>query len=81
MELYEELARYFMWRANDCNPINLKSFFEDVVRAMGYRMLRDIRDIVRDPSLDDPECFDKIEQIICVFEKYGVDAGFRHDYG
>ena len=81
MELYKELLRYFVWRINEHNPVALKSFFEDGVCAMSYRMLKDIQDIIRNESLNDLECFAKIEEIICVFEKYGVDAGYRHEYG
>ncbi len=40
-----------------------------------------IRQIVSDDTLDDPECFRRIEAVICEFERYGIDCGQRHDFG
>ena len=46
-----------------------------------YQALQEIRDIVRDGALDDRECFEKIEEIVCIFEKMGSHGGSRHDFG
>ena len=40
-----------------------------------------IRDILMDDTLDDPECFQKIEAIVCEYEALGLDCGVRHDFG
>ncbi|HIT09860.1 MAG TPA: hypothetical protein IAB55_12400 [Candidatus Merdivicinus faecavium] len=45
-----------------------------------YRMLEEIQNIIRDDQLDDPECFARIEQIVCLFEKHGISTGGRHDF-
>lgn len=40
-----------------------------------------IRSILADDSLDDPECFRRIEAIVCELESVGIDCGARHDFG
>ena len=45
-----------------------------------YNCLKKIKAIIEDDSLDDPECFMKIEKIICAFEDIGSTGGFRHDF-
>ena len=51
------------------------------IESVSLATLRRIREIVMDDMLDDPECFTKIEEIICTLEFMGSDGGFRHDFG
>ena len=44
-------------------------------------ILEEIRDIIADDGLSDAECFLKIEEIVAVLEKNGVDCKKRHDFG
>lgn len=44
------------------------------------RLLEQIREILEDDSLDDPECFQKIEAIVTAFQRYGLPVA-RHDFG
>ena len=56
----------------------------DMVRYLENRcfeVLGRIREILADDTLDDPECFQRIEQIVCELENIGVDCGSRHDFG
>ena len=56
----------------------------DTVRYLENRCfeaLARIREILADDSLDDPECFQRIEKIVCELENIGVDCGSRHDFG
>ncbi len=52
-----------------------------IVENEAYKTLQKIKDILSDDSLDDPECFMKIEEIVCAFESIGSDGGSRHDFG
>ena len=52
-----------------------------LVEMQCYQTLCKIQKIVRDESLDDIECFERIEQTICEFEAIGSDGGTRHDFG
>ena len=54
---------------------------EKIVEMQCYQTLRKIKDIVRDDTLEDTECFERIERIICALEEIGSDGGTRHDFG
>ena len=41
-------------------------------------ILSEIKKIISNENISD---FDAIEQIVIIFEKYGIDAGTRHDFG
>ena len=44
-------------------------------------VLARIREILADDSLEDPECFVRIERIVCEMESLGLYCGGRHDFG
>ncbi len=46
-----------------------------------YKALQKIKAIIEDDSLEDDECFMRIEEIVKVFEDIGSDGGNRHDFG
>ena len=52
-----------------------------IVQDRCYHALRRIKESLEDDTLEDPECFQKIEEIVCVLEELGTDAGIRHDFG
>lgn len=46
-----------------------------------FEILGQIRQIIANDELDDPECFQRIESIVCLLESNGIDCGTRHDFG
>ena len=60
---------------------DLKLSASEILELQCYQTLRKIQEIVRDDTLEDKECFERIERIICVFEQIGSDGGVRHDFG
>lgn len=52
-----------------------------IVELESYKALQKIKTIIEDDSLEDKECFMKIEEIVCLFEALGSDGGNRHDFG
>lgn len=52
-----------------------------IVELECYQALRRIKTILEDDSLDDSECFHRIEEIVCAFEELGSSCGGRHDFG
>lgn len=76
MALYEELF------ADICakNRVHL-SFpdLETLTEQTRYQLLLEIQKVIQDDSLDDPECFIRIEKIVTLFERHGLSAGSRHD--
>lgn len=45
-----------------------------------YKALCEIREVLKNSALTDGECFARIEEIVCVFEKMGVNCGARQDF-
>ncbi len=80
MELYKELLLQILSEENmqiSFNNLNVNELLESVC----YRTLCRIKEIIEDDTLDDPECFMKIEEIVCVLEEVGSSGGIRHDFG
>lgn len=82
MEFYEELL------LKQLSPEILNQIFKNmhfdlnaILHDACYYALREIKKVLEDDSLEDAECFEKIEQIVSILEKYGSDAGTRHDFG
>lgn len=81
MDLYKELLINALEKQKmEVVFPNIKIDAEKIVELKCYQALYQIKAIIEDPSLEDPECFEKIEQIICVLEQVGSDGGFRHDF-
>ncbi len=59
---------------------NLESSEVDVNKitdTVAINMLAEIQQVIRNENHSD---FDAIEKIVCIFEKYNIDFGFRHDF-
>lgn len=59
----------------------MQSPLEEAVEARCFTLLWKIKEVIDDDSLDDPECFQKIEAIIQLLEDAGSGGGLRHDFG
>lgn len=80
MEFYQEILIHLLKQGKVDVVIHphfdLSSAFDNEC----YRALAQIRGIVQDDTLDDPECFFKIEEIVNTFEDIGSGGGGRHDF-
>ena len=82
MDLYKEILAHALTYGEvhvtfaDQNP-NIS----EIVGNKCYQALEKMKAIIHDDSLDDPECFMKIEHIILALEEVGSSGGFRHDFG
>ena len=76
MELYEEILINELMRKFS-GQFDVSSIINDVC----YQTLQKIKAIIEDDSLEDSECFMKIEEIVQVFEHLGSNGGGRHDFG
>ncbi len=82
MELYQEiLARILSGGEAKVSFSDLRIDAEKIVEMACYRALQKIKAIIEDDSLNDRECFMKIEEIVCVLEEMGSSGGTRHDFG
>ena len=81
-----ELYRQILIRALENEKIevtlpDMKVTPEELVEMKCYAALREIKRVIDDESLDDRDCFQKIEEIIQILEKAGSGGGVRHDFG
>ena len=53
----------------------------EVIEGRCFQAIQKIKAILDDETLDDPECFHRIEKIVCVLEELGSNGGSRHDFG
>ena len=51
------------------------------MEARCFDILWKTKEVIDDESLNDPECFQKIESIIQLLEDAGSSGGVRHDFG
>lgn len=82
MDLYKEILSNILKR-QDINIMfpNLHISARDILEMECYKALHKIKAIIEDDSLEDTECFIKIEETVCLFERLGSDGGARHDFG
>lgn len=82
MKLNVEILAYFLAKENAQILFpNLQLNATEIMELQCYQALYEIREIVRDDTLDDAECFDRIERVICTLESIGSNGGNRHDFG
>jgi len=55
--------------------------FEKLFEKECYKLLERIKGILEDDSIEDENCFYRIEKLVCLFEEIGSNCGSRHDFG
>lgn len=82
MELYKEILAAVLEKENiEVSFPNLKINAKEIMELECYKALQKIKAVIEDDSLEDEECFIKIEEIVRLFEALGSDGGIRHDFG
>lgn len=66
--------------SDEIDKIEVPSFDEVLINMRCFEALKKIKGVLADDSLDDPECFRRIEEIVRIFEELGSDGGGRHDF-
>ena len=81
VKLYEEIFLKEVRETAMNSPVLKDSIHaEQIIMNACYAALEQIRAILKDDTLDDHDCFQKIEEIVCVYEQLGSDFGSRHDF-
>ena len=81
MELYKELLIHALAAGEITVTFpDYEIDIEQIIEGKCYKALERIQKILSDDSLDDRECFMRIEEIICALEEVGSGGGFRHDF-
>lgn len=78
MALYHQIIAEYLARTG---AIEVHVDAAGIVDSLCYQALCQIREILADPALSDPECFERIEKVVCILEELGTDVGSRHDFG
>ena len=82
MELYKEiLAHALMYGEIQITFRGQEPDISRIVEDTCYKALQRIKAVIEDDSLEDKECFMKIEEIVNVLEDIGSGGGNRHDFG
>ena len=50
---------------------------DKITDSVAIKALAEIQGIIKNDDLDD---FEIVEEIVCIFEKYNIDAGGCHDF-
>lgn len=53
---------------------------EQLLRERCCQALKEIRDVLDVGTLNDPDCFRRIEKIVEIYEALGAGGGSRHDF-
>ncbi len=84
MDLYKEILIHMLEYRDTKVEVTfpgLNFSAKEIVESAAYCALSQIQKILKDNTLDDPECFYKIEAIVREFERIGSSCGDRHDFG
>ncbi len=51
---------------------------DKIADTIAINELSEIQNVIQNDAMSD---FEVVEQIVCIFEKYKISAGARHDFG
>ncbi len=77
MNIKLKLLKSYIADFIDSNLENFEIDASQIADTTAIQMLTEIQKVIQDENYSD---FDAIEEIVCIFEKYRIDAGFRHDF-
>ena len=82
MELYQEILCHVL--ANEKVQVSFPELVNTdatkIVELECYKALGKIKSILENDTLADSECFQQIEEIVCVLESLGSGGQGRHDF-
>ncbi len=82
MELYKEILIHIL--SNEAINISFPTLsvnVSEIIEGECYKALQRIKEILGEGALNDAECFERIEEIVYVFEQIGSTGDSRHDFG
>lgn len=81
MELLQQILLEILKKEKvEINFPNLNINANELIEIECFKTLQKIKAVIENDSLNDKECFMKIEEIICIFEKLGCNTGNRHEF-
>ncbi|MBQ9735374.1 MAG: hypothetical protein IJV96_01140 [Clostridia bacterium] len=80
MELWQEILSYLLTEERVKIYFPQMKRIERVFEKTCYKALCEIKEVLKNPALTDTDCFNRIEEIVCIFENIGCSCGSRHDF-
>ena len=83
MDFYESLLYNFSEKLRAAvtpSDEEKQSLLAELMDSAACRTLEEIREGLDDERLDDQNCFQRIEEIVRLYEKLGSNGGSRHDF-
>ena len=83
MDFYESLLYNFSEKLRAAvtpSDEEKQSLMAELMDSAACRTLEEIREVLDDERLDDQNCFQRIEEIVRLYEKLGSNGGSRHDF-
>ena len=77
MEIKLELLKNHIYDYIDCRIKDFEIDASRIADTTAITVLSEIQNVIKEENISD---FDAIEKIVCIFEKYNIDAGCRHDF-
>ena len=77
MDIKLELLKDHITDFIKCRLEDFEINASQIVDSTATKMLAEIQKVIKDENYSD---FDAIEEIVCIFEKYNISAGVRHDF-
>lgn len=77
MEIKTELLKRHITDYINNQIEDFKIDANEITNTIAISMLSEIRNVIKNENYSD---FDVVEEIVCIFEKYKINTGFRHDF-
>lgn len=82
MEFYKDILINILSESHvEVTFPNIQVEISELVELKCFQTLKRIKAVIEDDSLDDIDCFNRIEEIIRTLENIGSNGGLRHDFG
>lgn len=75
LELLSEVISETIYSAIKNMDINT----DKMIDSKACKILDEIKNVIQDVNIEND--FEIVEEIVCIFEKHGINAGSRHDFG
>ena len=77
MNIKTELLKSYMAEFVKSEIEDFEIDASQIADTTAIQMLSKIQTVIKNESYSD---FDVVEKIVCIFEKYNIDSGSRHDF-
>lgn len=77
MNIKLELLKSYIVNVINDNIENIDIDVCEIADTVAINMLAEIQNIIKNENYSD---FEVVEEIVCLFEKYNIDFGSRHDF-